>query len=120
MDARKFIPQTDQTDVNKFPPYEYRPYPKMMNRDHPDKKRADKGARVPYEADGIDVEMGYAAQPGDPVVVKSEEEQEEFLSRHPEAPAQVHVDPKDAEIARLRAKAGEPIDEPRPAKRKKH
>ena len=29
-DIRDRIPRTPQTDPNKFPPYVYRPYPKMM------------------------------------------------------------------------------------------
>ena len=61
-DIRNSLPRTPQTDPNKFPDYEYRPYPRMMTREEGKKK-------VPYTDDA-----------GNPVIVQSEAEEKAFLA----------------------------------------
>lgn len=60
-DIRKNLPMTPQTDPNKFPPYEFRPYPRMMTQEIGKKK-------VPYK--GPD---------GNPVIVQNAGEEKLFL-----------------------------------------
>lgn len=59
-DIRMHLPQTKQTNPNNFPPYEYRPYPRMMKDAHGKPIRTPSG--------------GY-------VIVNSEEEEAAFLGK---------------------------------------
>lgn len=63
-DFRSNIAKTPQTDPDKFPEYEYKPYPRMMNKD-----ADDDGKIVPH-----------AHPDGRPVIVHTAEEEEEFLA----------------------------------------
>lgn len=46
-DIRDFMPRTAQQDPNKFPAYEYRPYPRMM-KDENNKPLKDKAGNIIY------------------------------------------------------------------------
>jgi len=61
-DIRDHLPKTAQTDPNKFPPYEYRPYPRMMK---------DENGKPLKNAIG------------QPVIVNSEVEEVTFLGKEP-------------------------------------
>lgn len=61
-DIRRFMPQTPQTDPDKFPDYFYQPFPRMMTREVGGKK-------VPYKDAG-----------GNPVIVQNATEEAAFLA----------------------------------------
>ena len=63
-DIRENLPRTPQTDINKFPEYNYQPYPRMMTKIQGDKK-------VPYLNNS-----------GQPVVVNSLAEENAFKAEH--------------------------------------
>lgn len=81
-DIRKNLPLTPQTDPNKFPMYEFRPYPRMMTYEEGKKK-------IPYK--GAD---------GHPVIVNSAGEEQAFMEsiegkKPEEAPAKTAAIPQD-------------------------
>lgn len=45
-DIRMHLPQTKQTNPNNFPPYEYRPYPRMMKDENGKPLRTPSGGYV--------------------------------------------------------------------------
>lgn len=61
---RSAIPLTDQTNPDKFPAYEYRPFPRMML----------KSSKEPFR-DSV----------GNAIVVHDQEEEDAFLLEHPDA-----------------------------------
>lgn len=61
-DIRRFMPQTPQTDPDKFPDYFYQPYPRMMTH-------AVGAKQVPYKDAG-----------GNPVIVQNATEEAAFLA----------------------------------------
>lgn len=62
--VRSAIPLTNQTDPNKFPPYQYHPYPRMM-----------------LQANG----KPFTHRNGQPVVVQDEREEKAFRDSRPDA-----------------------------------
>lgn len=88
-DIRDHLPKTAQTDPNKFPAYEYRPYPRMM-KDEKGKPR-----------------LGPS---GNPVVVNSAEEERAFLGKD-EAPHAASVEIDTDEPATLQSIAPESLAE---------
>lgn len=66
-DIRQNIPRTAQTDPNKFPTYNYQPYPRMMTKIIGDKK-------VPY-----------LNASGQPVIVNDATEEAQFKVKHGQA-----------------------------------
>lgn len=66
-DIRENLPRTPQTDVNKFPEYNYQPYPRMMTKIVGDKK-------VPY--------LNASDQP---VIVNDATEEAQFKVKHGQA-----------------------------------
>jgi hypothetical protein len=79
-DIRRFMPQTPQTDPDKFPDYIYQPYPRMMTHEAGGKK-------VPYKDAG-----------GNPVIVQNATEEANFLARHNRGD-EVKQEPKAEAIA---------------------
>lgn len=88
-DIRRFMPQTPQTDPDKFPDYFYQPYPRMMTHDVGGKK-------VPYKDAG-----------GNPVIVQNATEEAAFLAKQG---IEVAAPPK-AETIAIQQLVAEPVQE---------
>lgn len=103
-DIRKSLPQTAQNDRNKFPEYNYQPYPKMMTKIVGDKK-------VPY-----------LNASGQPVIVNDATEESQFKAKHglavdEEPPAKtVSINPVAALVATPVDAAPAPKKRGRPAR----
>lgn len=90
-DIRQNLPRLPQNDPNRYPPYQYKPYPRMMTREVDGKK-------IPYR----DVA-------GRPVVVKDATEEAHFLSKHDDRPAKSEAAPS-ADAPKMTAPEEAPVD----------
>jgi hypothetical protein len=68
-DIRDHIPRTAQTDPNKYPPYVFRPYPKMMVDEHgkPFKNKDGSNVIVQSEAE----EHAFKGAQPEPIAAKT-------------------------------------------------
>lgn len=96
-DIRRQLPQLPQNDPNRYPAYQYKPYPRMMTREVDGKK------------------MPYRTAAGQPVIVKNEAEEKAFLDKHGDQPkaAQPAAQQEAPRMTALEPVASAPAEEPR-------